>query len=158
MTQLVPMAADDFKAFVDWSIIDYANEKVLAGNWTAAEALDRSRVEFAKLLPEGLATPRQHLYTISDESTGDKVGVIWFEEAGFAVDTAWLLQLVIWESYRRRGYGEAAMRLLEDQVRQVGLRRIGLHVFGHNAAAQALYRKVGYEVTNINMAKNVAED
>lgn len=50
------------------------------------------------------------------------------------------------------------MRLLEDQVRQVGLRRIGLHVFGHNAAAQALYRKVGYEVTNINMAKNVAED
>ena len=30
---------------------------------------------------------------------------------------------------------------------------VGLHVFGHNIVAQELYKKSGYEITNINMRK-----
>lgn len=30
---------------------------------------------------------------------------------------------------------------------------MGLHVFGHNATAFELYKKMGFEITNINMRK-----
>ena len=49
----------------------------------------------------------------------------------------------------------AAMIAIEDEVRQLGIDRIGLHVFGHNRGAWALYDQLGYEVTNVNMAKTI---
>ena len=36
-----------------------------------------------------------------------------------------------------------------------GLSGIALHVFGHNREARALYRKLGYVATNINLYKPV---
>ena len=36
-----------------------------------------------------------------------------------------------------------------------GLETLALHVFGHNPGARALYEKLGYEITNINMAKHL---
>ena len=38
---------------------------------------------------------------------------------------------------------------------RLGLQGIALHVFGHNTGAQALYGKLGYVPTNINMFKAV---
>ena len=67
------------------------------------------------------------------------------------------MDIVIDEPYRRRGYGQAAMLALEDSVRSLGLRGIALHVFGHNTAARALYERLGYTVTNINMAKRLSD-
>jgi len=46
-----------------------------------------------------------------------------------------------------------AMRALEGKVKELGLNKISLHVFAHNSAAIRLYEKVGYEVTNLFMAK-----
>jgi RimJ/RimL family protein N-acetyltransferase len=45
--------------------------------------------------------------------------------------------------------------LLESIVGALGLGRIGLHVFRHNPGAQALYEKLGYEVTGTNMQKRL---
>jgi ribosomal protein S18 acetylase RimI-like enzyme len=44
---------------------------------------------------------------------------------------------------------------LENVAREKGVEKIGLHVFGHNAAARALYQKVGYIETNVNMSKKI---
>jgi ribosomal protein S18 acetylase RimI-like enzyme len=38
-------------------------------------------------------------------------------------------------------------------ARRMGAETIRLHVFGHNTAARPLYVKLGYEPTNIVMAK-----
>ena len=46
---------------------------------------------------------------------------------------------------------------LELIVTALGLSTIGLHVFGHNRGARALYAKLGYGVTGINMMKNIGE-
>ena len=37
----------------------------------------------------------------------------------------------------------------------MGLHKMGLHVFGHNLAARALYEKLGYVPVNINMEKQL---
>jgi RimJ/RimL family protein N-acetyltransferase len=37
----------------------------------------------------------------------------------------------------------------------LGLSGIALHVFGHNHGAQALYAKLGFVATNINLFKSL---
>ena len=71
------------------------------------------------------------------------------------VRLAYVCDLLIDEGYRRQGYGTQAMRAVEQEVRALGIDRIALHVFGHNHPARALYEKVGYEETNLHMAKNL---
>jgi ribosomal protein S18 acetylase RimI-like enzyme len=151
---LRPMVQAEYDAWVAHVIADYAAEKVAAGNWTADEALDRSRNEVADLLPQGAATPQQHLFSVVAEGEPEPVGVLWFAEIGERRQ-AFVYDLEIHPPYRRRGYAEGAMRAAEAEARALDLETIALHVFGHNRAARALYAKLGYEETNVNMAKRV---
>lgn len=57
MVELVPMSEAEFAAYLERAVREYADEKVRAGNWTQAIALERSRAEYDQLLPQGLATP-----------------------------------------------------------------------------------------------------
>ena len=47
------------------------------------------------------------------------------------------------------------MQLVEIETRKLGCISIGLHVFGHIAAAVALYEKSGFQATNITMKKDL---
>jgi hypothetical protein len=47
------------------------------------------------------------------------------------------------------------MLAMEAEVKAMGLDRISLHVFGHNPGARRLYEKLGYETTNVYMAKQL---
>jgi ribosomal protein S18 acetylase RimI-like enzyme len=152
---LRPIAAGEYEAWLENLIRNYAEEKVAAGNWTADEALERSRGETTQLLPQGAATPGQHIFSIVAEGEPEPVGVLWFA-AIEARQQAFIYDLEIHAPYRRRGYAERAMRAAEGEVRALGLESIGLHVFGHNHAARRLYEKLGYAVTNLNMVKRVS--
>jgi ribosomal protein S18 acetylase RimI-like enzyme len=148
------MTPAEYEAWLAHLIEDYAAEKVAAGNWTADEALARSAEETKGLLPQGPATPGQHLFSVVAEGEPEPVGVLWFA-AMAARRQAFIYDMEIHPPYRRRGFAEQAMRAAEAEARALGLETIGLHVFGHNHAARALYEKLGYEVTNVNMAKRV---
>ena len=147
----------EYETWLAQTMVEYAEEKVQAGNYHPDEALQRAEQEYRELLPQGPETPGQHLFSIVDATTGDRVGVIWFAEKqrGPRLE-AFIYDLLVLEPFRRRGYARAAMIAIEDEVRQLGIDRIGLHVFGHNRGAWALYDQLGYEVTNVNMAKTVA--
>ncbi len=45
--------------------------------------------------------------------------------------------------------------VLEEVLRPEGITHIGLHVFGDNTRAQALYTKQGYRITGISMQKEI---
>ena len=154
--RLVPMSEASLKAFLQEAVPSYAKDHVDAGNWTAEEALEKARQQYDELLPEGVDTEGHHLYDILDGTSGAKVGIIWFMDTPReGVRLAYVCELSIDEGYRRQGYGTQAMRAVEQEVRALGIERIALHVFGHNHPARALYEKVGYEETNIHMAKNL---
>ncbi|MBI5929546.1 MAG: GNAT family N-acetyltransferase [Chloroflexi bacterium] len=156
MTRLNPMTDAELVSFLDYMIDDYAAEKVRAGNWPEDKALELSKAEFDQLLPNGVNSPDQYLFSIFDETKGQNVGAIWFAVRGEGGNkSAWIYDLLIHEQFRRQGYATQAMLTLEDEVKKLGLSTIGLHVFGHNPSAYALYQKIGYATTNIIMSKKV---
>jgi ribosomal protein S18 acetylase RimI-like enzyme len=154
MAVLVPMSEAEYAAFLADVVPAYAADKVLSGQWSQAESLDLSRQTFAELLPQGLATAENYLFSILDEAGEVRVGRIWMgvqERAGRRI--ACVNDLSIELEHRRQGHATRALLALEEHVRALGLSDIGLHVFGHNVAAQALYAKLGYAPTNINLFK-----
>ncbi len=155
-TTLHRMTEQAFVRFNEAAIADYADDNVTSGRWPAEGALERSRLEQERLLPQGLATPGQHLFTIHDDALNLDVGVLWLavtehpgSRSGYVYDVA------IDPPYRRRGHAKAAFMALETVARELGLADIGLHVFAHNEGAQALYRSLGYQTTGINMRKRI---
>jgi RimJ/RimL family protein N-acetyltransferase len=55
------------------------------------------------------------------------------------------LGLMVAVASRRQGVGRALMEAAEAWAREVGVRKLELHVFPHNEAAIALYDGLGYE-------------
>ncbi len=55
------------------------------------------------------------------------------------------LGLMVAREFRRRGIGLALMEEAERWARGLGVRKLELHVFPHNEAAIALYKRLGYE-------------
>jgi RimJ/RimL family protein N-acetyltransferase len=158
MIRLVPMDEADFQAYLAAAIPSYAEEHIAAGRWSREEALNKAEAEYHQLLPEGLATPDQYLYSIEDMA-GAKVGMLWFAvERRPAGARAFVYDVEVFEPFRRRGYAEQAFKAMEERVRELGLNTISLHVFGHNHAARALYEKLGYIATNLNMSKTLTDD
>src|SRR5713101_6777869 len=140
MVQLLPMTPAEFEAWLAHAAIDYADDKVRAGAWKAEDALERARAEQHNLLPDGLATKDNYLYSIwSDDAPLDTpVGVLWMAVPPWKPALAVVYEFIVFEPYRRRGYGSQALRALENKVRALGLDTIGLHAFGYNHGAIAL--------------------
>jgi len=153
-TTLRPMTEAAFQRYCERAVVDYAEENVAAGRWPAEGALERSQQDHDRLLPEGLATPGQHLFSIHDTAHGTEVGNLWLavtEHPGGR--SGYIYDVAIAPEHRRRGHAKAAFVALEAVARELGLGDIGLHVFAHNDGAQALYRALGYQVTGLNMRK-----
>jgi ribosomal protein S18 acetylase RimI-like enzyme len=154
MVKLIPMDPADFPAYLESSIRDYAVDKIRSGQWKESEAIEKSRAEYARYLPDGLDTKDQFIYSIVDESNQQKLGVLWVEvKMDESPRTAFGFDFIIDEPFRGKGFGKQALQALDWQLISMGVASMGLHVFGHNATAFNLYKKMGFEITNINMRK-----
>jgi ribosomal protein S18 acetylase RimI-like enzyme len=152
--RLDPMTDEEFADFLREAVVTYAEAHVEAGSWPAEGAHERSVEEHAHLLPQGLATPGHHLYTARDGD--DRIGVLWLARRPHGTGEMVFVYNVEVEAGRRgRGYGAAIMRAAEKRTLADGLDQLQLHVFGDNAVARSLYRKLGYVETNVVMAKQL---
>ena len=153
MPVLVAMTEAEYASFREATIPGFAADKVASGQWSAEQSLELSRQAFEELLPEGLRTPNNYLYSVRDDQ-GQAVGTLWIaakEQAGKRI--AYIYDIEIQPEHRLRGHASHALAAAEDEARNLGLCGIGLHVFGHNIGARALYEKLGFQPTNINMFK-----
>jgi len=150
------MTQAQFDVWLPEAIKGYAHEHVVDGRWSEAEAEEKSRAEYEQLLPQGIATPDNHLWTIVRSGDRAEVGLLWINVRQTPKPHVFVYNIEIHPDYRRRGYVEQAMLALEKEARRMGAGTIRLHVFGHNSAARPLYEKLGYYPTNIVMAKDLA--
>src|SRR5215216_2215872 len=105
MVKLKPLQQQDFEQFLEQGIRGYAEDHVRNGNWSAEEALERSRKEFERYLPDGIHSRDQHMYSIIDDR-GDKIGVLWVQVKD---RKAFIFDFVIDEAFRGQGYGKQAL-------------------------------------------------
>ena len=151
---LVPLTPGLYEAWRDRSIREYADGHVSAGNWPADGALERARAQFDELLPEGLATEGQELWSVRAED-GTHVGVLWVGPRPGRPGTLFIWDIVIEPEARGRGFGRAALDALHAWAREHGYERVGLHVFGANEVARRLYLRTGYVETDVSMEKRL---
>lgn len=150
-----PVSDAEYEAWLEAAVPAYASDKVASGAWPQDTALEQSRNEHQELLPKGKDTPDNYLYAIVDSSS-KQVGFLWFAAKLRAKGRiAHVYSVEVWREHQRQGHAYRAFKDLEAEVARLGLAGIALHVFGHNKVAQALYKKLGYEPTNINLFKPV---
>ncbi|MEG9296828.1 GNAT family N-acetyltransferase [Mangrovibacillus sp. Mu-81] len=148
---VIPMTSEEFSIFVEKSIISYASEKTRSGNWNEEEALDRAKADYERFLPQGEKTENNYLYSLYNENA--RVGSFWI--AVMPNQTGYIYNIEIEEEFRGKGFGKSAMKEIEIKAKELGLNKIELHVFAHNTPARRLYETIGYEVTNVIMAKSI---
>ena len=154
MPTLLPMTQPEFDLYLTHLIPDYAADNVRAGYWDESEALEKSRQQIESLLPQGLQTKNHYIYTLVD---GDQaVGMIWLNaQLDRAVKSGFIFDVMVDEKLRGKGYGKQLMSLIEEKARELGLKSIGLHVFAYNQVARNLYESIGYEISSLNMTKQL---
>jgi len=156
MVGLNLMDPKDFDVFMNQAIDVYAQDNIKSGNWQPDVAHEKSREEFQRLLPDGIQTKDQFLFSILDENSNKKIGVLWVQ---IKMDSphrkAFICDFIIDPQYRGQGYGKLALQALDGKLAQMNVESVSLHVFAHNTNAVGLYETMGYLPTNLYMKKTL---
>jgi ribosomal protein S18 acetylase RimI-like enzyme len=134
----------------------YIQDMVESGFMDPAAAESKADADIEAQLSEGPRTPDTFLYVVEDDA-GASVGYAWMAKRADQIGKPMAFVFDIWirEDARGRGLGRTTMTALEDEARRLGLDRIRLEVFGHNAAARGLYRSLGYDELSVLMGKSL---
>jgi len=151
MVKLEPIQQEDFERFLEHEIGEYANDHVRNGNWSSEGAYERSKKEFESLLPDGIHSKNQYVWSILDEDK-NKIGVLWVQVKD---QKAFIYDFIIDEVFRGKGFGRQALAAMDEQLKSMNTESVALHVFGDNVTAQELYKKMGFQITNIQMQKKL---
>jgi len=150
--RLRPMTDSELKGLLDEIIPDYAARHVEAGDWDPDQATDIATRQVYGLLPDGVHTPGM-LLCVADTVDAERVGRVWIGLNQKRPGHAYIYYIEVDAPRRGRGYGRLLLSEAEKQARRQGARTIGLHVFGMNKVARALYESAGYEVAQLDMQK-----
>lgn len=148
------MSDAEYAEFRPRAVETYAQAQLDAGEWSTTNARERAETSTSELLPDGAATEGMRLL-VAETQDGTTVGHVWIALAGAQRPTAWIYDIEVLGSERGKGYGGALLAAAEELVRDEGGDAIGLNVFGANRVARRLYETSGYEVTSLQMRKEL---
>lgn len=146
------MTLDEIAEFRIREMASYAAEMIELGGVDPEAAQTRARESDEALFPGGQPVAGHHFLVAM---RGDnRIGEFWFgppSQPGTC--DAWIYGIEVAPAFRGQGLGRWLMLAGEAYARDHGVTRMGLNVFGGNAAAIHLYSALGYTVTSQQMAK-----
>ena len=144
----------DYSEFIGAVFSSYAKAKSIANHTSLAEATKYSEKVKKQDLPQGYSTPDHFFYYIysGEEKVGALALAIYRKDPPTYL---YVYDIVIYEPYRRKGYATAALLEAERIGRETGCVRADLNVFARNKGAQALYKKLGYDFSTMQMNKEL---
>ncbi|MER5431641.1 GNAT family N-acetyltransferase [Streptomyces sp. NPDC002588] len=142
-----PMTEAEYGSWAERGIVEYAQEWIDRGV-PGDSARAKSRQDYARLLPEGLATRNARISVLEHE--GVPVGDLWL---AFVAGSAFVYNVETYEEHRGRGHGRSLMLLAEAQTVAAGGEVLGLNVFAGNTPAERLYESLGYVTVGYSMYK-----
>ncbi|WP_203136391.1 GNAT family N-acetyltransferase [Microbacterium sp. JZ31] len=151
---LTRMTAERYAAFEARVIAEFAEDLVNEGLHTPESARAESARQQAEAMPDGVDTEDGLVFRATVDDV--VVGALWLDVQRRSTGPhVFVMELHVEPAHRRRGFGAAMMRAAEDEARRLGADSIGLHVFGSNHAARALYRGLGYREAEVLLAKDL---
>ena len=150
------MTSDEFDRWSTEAVAGFAAQLTDSGSLPAGEAAAYAAEQHVRLLADGIATPNHHFWTAVDEGRGQPVGHLWHcvRPRGGCVES-FVYDVSVHDSLRGQGWGRGVMLAGESAARALGATVSRLNVFGHNAAATALYGRLGYVVETVMMRLHV---
>ncbi|PBC80064.1 ribosomal protein S18 acetylase RimI-like enzyme [Streptomyces sp. TLI_235] len=148
-----PMTAGEYPLWRAEQDDAYVADIVRSGSHTEPEARAKSAADFARLLPEEMAT-RGHAFLVL-EADGGPIGTGWLLH-GFLPGVTFGYSLDVRPELRGRGFGRAAMAVGEQAVLAAGDRALMFNVFGGNEVAMGLYTSAGYRVLEESRSRDVS--
>jgi ribosomal protein S18 acetylase RimI-like enzyme len=155
--QIRSMTVEEFGAFRERSISEYAAEHVRAGDWSPNRAEGLAARQTDELLPDGLGTAGM-LFLVAETRTDGVVGMVWVALEREGRVGAWIYAIEVVPEQRGRGYGRALLRAAEGEVERNGGTSVGLNLFGGNVVARRLYESSGYDITWLDMRKGLTPE
>ena len=150
---LRPLTDNELEEWLAVQQGDYVADRIRTGE-DPDEAKRIADDQYASFFPDGRPAPGQLTFRVMD---GDApVGWIWIgPRTPEQLSAYWVWNVVIGEEHRGKGFGRAAMLLVEEVALAAGATSLGLNVFGHNRIARRLYESLGYETMAIQMRKEL---
>ena len=97
------MSEAEYTSWINETIPAYAKDKIQSGAWTEWESLEKSKAEFESLLPDGMKTKDNFLFSVVAED-GARVGMLWFAVKERATSRiAYVYNIEIESEHRRKG-------------------------------------------------------
>jgi ribosomal protein S18 acetylase RimI-like enzyme len=149
-----PLSNEEFESWFPRIRDGYAADMVKDAGVAPDKGAAMAASQMDALFPGQKPSPEQLVYVL--EADGERVGDLWLCDREDPVQHALFIYFVgIDSEHRGKGYGKAAMELVESEARRLGIDRVALNVFGGNEVARNLYRSLGYEENAVSMSKNL---
>ena len=157
MVELVPMSDVDFRRYMENAVEDYAQSRFKCGEEPIEESRAVAKDSYEQLLPQGIASPGQHLFCIVSADVDGPVGLVWLAlREKYGVKSAYVYDLEVHRAHRGKGYARGALAGAEALAREWGAARLSLNVWKWNETAIRLYEKAGFDVMALGMTKVLA--
>lgn len=155
--KLQEMNENDFQVFLSVTKKEESFQRSISLGTPIEQIALKVDEELNRMIPEGIKTPNHFFKTLVDDQ--DKmIGYLWFGiKNQFGKNRVFIFDIHVFNEYRGKGHGKFMLKLLEQEVKDMGIDEIGLHVLGHNKKAINLYQSIGFEVTNLYMTKRFSE-
>lgn len=148
------MTDEQYLAYRKTAEQDYAENIARSGAMPMADAVQKAAEDFARLHPDGLATPGDLVWTAYDGDVAVGMLGLRLQQRSDGLH-AFGFDFRVEPRLRRHGYGRAIMAAAERICRERDIVSVGLNVFGFNVGAQSLYEQMGFQVTSIQMSKRL---
>ena len=143
---LVRMNASEFNIYAKWSVKNYADHLIKAGDEKLRfKARKAAKSEFNDIFPDGADSADNYLYVIINED-GEKIGIIGYQKSPFEENAAFVTENIIKEEYRGKGYGKSAFVKLQEDAKEKSFGKMVLNCFKHTPVSYGMYVKNGFEV------------
>lgn len=111
MMMFRPMREEEYPAYLEYFITDYAREIAANYRLSAEDSLTKATREIAEDLPEGVNTPGQVLLSLFSQSDNrdEHVGYLWYKP-DTAARTVFIFDFISSTPVRGRGWARSATR------------------------------------------------
>ena len=146
---LIALTDAELEDFIRADVADFADyvEHLPAGPMKVAAEQEHVELENRLRHEHSTADAHGHRRWAALAADGTRVGWLWVTPPmdDSPADGAFLYQILVKPSCRRKGFGRAMLAVLEASLADDGDAELRLHVNDSNHRAQALYSDAGYE-------------